>query len=282
VVTIQATGSGSSTGTTSTFVIANNTQSTSTNSGALQVYGGAGIGGDLYVGGKIVAQELDIQYTTVTTTIIQTDDIIQTSNTTQSTGTSSGALTVAGGVGIGGNLYAGAIYDNGTRVTTSVSAGTDTAVSSSGGTVTVWNTSTLQSVTNRGATTTNVPTFTNGVTIGAAAQITSYTSVATSTNAAMSLDSFAATSYRTAKYVVQVVDAGYTPHLVQVEELLVFHDNNAGSTLPYIVKYGIGTNSGELGDWDAVYSAGNIVLKFTPNYTPTALTVKTARTAITV
>jgi hypothetical protein len=43
--------SASGTGTTTTFVISNTTISTGTNSGALQVAGGAGIGGDLYVGG---------------------------------------------------------------------------------------------------------------------------------------------------------------------------------------------------------------------------------------
>lgn len=44
----------SGTGTTTTFIISNITQSTSTNSGALQVYGGTGIGGNLNVGGTIV------------------------------------------------------------------------------------------------------------------------------------------------------------------------------------------------------------------------------------
>ena len=44
----------SGTGTTTTFVISNITQSIGTNSGALQVYGGAGIGGNLYVGGTVI------------------------------------------------------------------------------------------------------------------------------------------------------------------------------------------------------------------------------------
>ena len=115
-----------------------------------------------------------------------TNEII-ISNTTLSTNTVTGALQVAGGVGIGGSVYAGSIYDNDNRVVTSViptgsnyigvtdivstgtqtsftisnlgvqtlTAGTDTAVSSNTGTITVWNTSTLQSVTNRGNTTTN-------------------------------------------------------------------------------------------------------------------------------
>jgi hypothetical protein len=48
-----ATSNASSTGTTSTFVIQNSTSATSTNTGALQVWGGAGVGGSLYVGGAI-------------------------------------------------------------------------------------------------------------------------------------------------------------------------------------------------------------------------------------
>ena len=80
---------------------------TSTQSGALVVGGGVGVGGNLYVGGEIVAQKLTIQLTTVTTTMIETDDIIKTINTTQSTSTTTGALQVSGGAGIGGNLYVG-------------------------------------------------------------------------------------------------------------------------------------------------------------------------------
>jgi hypothetical protein len=48
----------SGTGTTTTFVISNITQSTGTNSGALQVAGGAGIGGNLNVGGIITATNI--------------------------------------------------------------------------------------------------------------------------------------------------------------------------------------------------------------------------------
>ena len=45
----------STTGTTTTFVISNATASTGTNSGALQVVGGVGIGGNVYVGGTVTA-----------------------------------------------------------------------------------------------------------------------------------------------------------------------------------------------------------------------------------
>jgi hypothetical protein len=110
--------------------ILNSTSATSTNSGALQVVGGVGIGGNLYVGGEIIANKLTIQLTTVTTTLIDTDDIIRTSNTTNATSTTTGALQVAGGAGIGGNLFVGGnINSAGTSVinystTTNVNSGT--------------------------------------------------------------------------------------------------------------------------------------------------------------
>ena len=100
-------------------------------------------------------------------------------STLTSTNTSTGALTVAGGVGVGGRLYASELYDAGSRVLTaaslssygvsSITAGTDTAVSTSTGAVTIWNTGTLQSVTNRGAVTTNQVTLNNGLILGSTA-----------------------------------------------------------------------------------------------------------------
>ena len=133
-----------------------------------------------------------------------TGNVTQINNSANATNTYSGALQVAGGAGIAGNLYAGAVYDNSNRVVTNVNpsgstyisvsnlvstgtnvsftisnlgvltltAGTDTSVSSSTGTVTIWTTSTLQTVTDRGHTTTNAINITNttvstGTTTGA-------------------------------------------------------------------------------------------------------------------
>jgi len=91
-----------------------------------------------------------------------TSNAISITNNTSATSTITGALTVAGGVGIGGKLYANAIYDGSYRVLTtatalvnSIIAGTDISVSAATGNVTVSNISTLQSVTDRGSTTTN-------------------------------------------------------------------------------------------------------------------------------
>jgi hypothetical protein len=119
--TFTVTSNATSTNATSTLVfrdstggfsagnisVRDTTAATSTSTGALKVEGGVGIGGNLYVGGEIVAQKLTIQFTTVTTTLVQTDDVIQTLNTTQATSTITGALQIAGGAGIGGNAYIG-------------------------------------------------------------------------------------------------------------------------------------------------------------------------------
>jgi hypothetical protein len=102
------------------------------------------------------------------------DTFLIVSGTATSTSTTTGAITVAGGAGIGGALYVNTTsYIFGAQILTtatvnnfvsgvsSLTAGTDTRVSTSTGAVTFWNTSTLQSVTNRGWTTTNVINITN-------------------------------------------------------------------------------------------------------------------------
>ncbi len=96
--------------TTATFQRVNITgadDASSTTTGALTVLGGVGIRGDLYVGGEIVANKLTVELTTVTTTIVETDDVITTFNTTDSVSTDTGALVIAGGAGIGLSLTVG-------------------------------------------------------------------------------------------------------------------------------------------------------------------------------
>ena len=460
--------------------ITSSTQATSTNSGALRVAGGVGIGGNLYVGGEIVAEKLTIQYTTVTTTQVTTDDIISTYNTTNSTSTNTGALQVAGGVGIGGTVYiggsvfiAGALSVTtsslGTYAVTSITAGTDTVVTTATGAVTIYSTATLQSVSNRGSTTTNAirilntatststttgalviaggigiggdlyvgnslvfpdnlkiansvisnqvidfggdlvagseikvslstttiinkvlnalggggsppsltsqgqvavdsnkvviahqiindqgatslltsqnqievnanniligykivetttgtttSTFsgwtfnstgnltasstasststttgalivTGGVGVGGSVTagqgfvtnntlIASYTSPVISTTSTQNLDSWSTSSYRTAKYLVQLVDTGFSPYRVHASEMTVIHDG-AGNV--YKTEYGINTSVGELGTFNAIASGTNVQIQFTPSFpvlTPTSLTIKMSRITIT-
>ena len=91
-----AGGTGSSTGTTSTFVINNTTAATSaTNSGALQVTGGAGIAGALYVGGHIYDQGLQVLTSANLASFGVTTFSAGTTGLTPSSATA-GAVTLAG------------------------------------------------------------------------------------------------------------------------------------------------------------------------------------------
>jgi hypothetical protein len=80
---------------TNTATIESTLQSTSTNTGALTVTGGVGIGKNLNVGGDINSEG-----------IIATG-LVDFTSTTSATSTNTGALNVVGGVGIGGALYVG-------------------------------------------------------------------------------------------------------------------------------------------------------------------------------
>jgi hypothetical protein len=101
------------TGTVDTQLLVNGTeQATSTATGALEVVGGVGIGGSLFVGGIVTATNL-----------------VRLTNATEASTTNTGALTVAGGVGVGKDLrVGGTIY--GTIVGTVV--GTITTASNLG------------------------------------------------------------------------------------------------------------------------------------------------------
>jgi hypothetical protein len=249
----------------------------------------------------------------------ETTNITRFTNTTDSTSTNSGALIVTGGVGINQGLFvagntnlqgsatiangtANYLTVNGTGTSLTVSSnaqfnGVTTATTLSVGQITgtlyannnvgiqgrlaVTGTSILSETTvTQNLTVIGTSTLANPVLIGPVSQYISFVSDITSTNATITLDSFAITDYQTAKYLVQIEDRGFTPKKIHVEEMVLFHDDNGPSTLVYLNTYAISSNLGELGTFDVNYAAGNITLTFTPNYTPTQLLVKTVRTAI--
>jgi hypothetical protein len=221
-------------------------------------------------------------------------------------------LIVTGGVGIGGALYVNttSYVANAQIITTATLSkyfvvGTDTAISTASGVVTIWNTSTLQSITNRGAATTNAISITStasststttgalivtgGVGIGGTVYIgdqnagtvnaISYGNTLLSTiNTSLSsvgqitVDTFSTSTYRSAKYFCQITSGTTSIHIT---ELSIFHANNQA----YISEYGINTNNGVLGSYDASISNGNVNLLFTPNVSVT-IVIKMARTAI--
>ncbi len=78
----------------------NNTASTATNSGAVTITGGLGVGGAVNIGNAL----------SVAGTVSFTQNSAASSTTT-------GTLRVTGGMGVTGNLYAGAFYGNGANLT---------------------------------------------------------------------------------------------------------------------------------------------------------------------
>ena len=82
--------------------VSNVTQATATATGALQVAGGASIGGALWLGGS--ARILGI-----TTSSGVVANAVTITNVTQATATATGALQVAGGVSVGGNIWVGGL-----------------------------------------------------------------------------------------------------------------------------------------------------------------------------
>jgi hypothetical protein len=96
------------------------------------------------------------------------------------------------------------------------------------------------------------------------------------------LDSWSTLSYRSAKYFIQITDAGFSPARVHVTELSIFHDDMANA---YTTEYGIHYNVGTLGIFNATVAANILQFKFTPNgvgLVPNLLTVKLVRTLLTI
>lgn len=94
----------------SNVVIGATTQSESVSTGALVVQGGAGIAGNLYVGGNLVVSNVSYEYREVITTTETVQGNIVAASGTASTNTSTGALVVSGGAGISGNVYADKLF----------------------------------------------------------------------------------------------------------------------------------------------------------------------------
>ena len=137
----------SGTGTTTTFVISNITNaSDSTNTGALQVAGGAGIAKDAWIGGNInlPTGTLNVQGASISSATLATIALlaqnIQTGGTNsqtvyiiagiESTSTTTGDLVTTGGIGIGKSLWVGnTLHVQSTSSSTSTTTGSAFIVS---------------------------------------------------------------------------------------------------------------------------------------------------------
>ena len=105
------------------------------------------------------------------------------------------------------------------------------------------------------------------------ANITSNTKTS-STTSEIVVDSFLATSYRTAKYLVQMTDNANTEY--QSSEVMLVHNG----TTTYTTEYGAIQTADVLGAIGSDINSGRVRLKVTPTYANT--TIKVVRTAVTV
>jgi hypothetical protein len=221
-------------------------ESTGTSTGSLVVTGGAGISGRVNIGNTL---------TVTGPTILAALDATATTATSL---TVNGNATISGIVGITNGSAANTISDGAVRVTGGVSVAKGMVV----GEVIVAG---AKGAINTG---TVVHAFYSNNSL-----IASFTSNVISSTATVNLDFFDASVYRSAKYLIQVVD-GVKVHL---SELSIFHDG----TSIYLSEYGLITNTGRLGTFNAVLS-GNVTLNFTPASGVNAMTIKMVRTTITL
>jgi len=233
-------------------------------------------------------------------TTIRNQVLVTSSTFATSAGT--GALVVTGGVGVTGNIWVNdALRVVGQTTLGNVTAATSTATTLNvTGAATVGGTLSVTDSQNSNATTNGAIRVTGGVgivkdvtiggalTVGVTAAATSstvvpalysnnmlistYTSGAISGTSQVDLDSFSSSVYRSARYFVQIVDGSN----VHISEISIFHDG----VKAYINEYGIATNNGQLGNFDATYGA-NVTIKFTPT-NATSMVIKMVRTSITL
>jgi hypothetical protein len=111
------------------------------------------------------------------------------------------------------------------------------------------------------------PTF-GGVTVGSVTLTDALmgTALATASDSATTIDSWSATTYSSAKYLVQMKKAGD----IEVIEVLVTVD---GSNNVYLTEYADVISNAVLGTTNAVYSGGNVLLQVTGTAADTSVKV---------
>jgi hypothetical protein len=225
--------------------VTNTTDATTTTNGAFTVRGGGSVSRSFFVGealyayGPTTLKELRATVTTSTNLTVSgpatISGIVNLTNSSNAVAVNDGALRVAGGVGITKDVVIGG------QITVGV---TDAA--------------TTGSVVN--AVYSNVM------------QLATFQSTSISGTSQQSLDRWNSTTYRSARYFIQIRD-GANMH---ISEISVFHDG----TKAYLNEYGIATNNGQLGTFDASLGGGELTVKFTPNGA-TSMSIKMIRMGIT-
>ncbi len=223
-------------------------------------------------------------------------------STVNATSAVTGALQVRGGVGVSGAVWIDQnlrVVNNSTlgNVSAAITTATNLTVN---GQALITNVLTITESQNSNATTNGAVRVSGGVgivrdvfvggsiTAGATLAATSstvvpamfsnnfllssYTSGIISGVTKVDLDSYSSTVYRSARYFVQIVDGSN----VHISEISLFHDG----VKAYINEYGIATNNGQLGTFDAELTLGNVIVNFTPD-NATNMQIKMVRIGVT-
>ena len=209
----------------STIIVTSSTNATSTQSGALQVVGGAGIGGDLWIGGTLYSNNAPVLTTSTLNASIfgGTDITISTINT--------GTITYLR-------------FDN-----------TSTLQSVTGRGFTTTNKLNVTNITESTSTTTGAVTIAGGLGVGKrvnceslriADSIFDSTLITVSSTASTLIDSFSSAEFRSAKYFIQISSGGGPNHTAstatfQAVELILITDN-VGTV--YSTEYGLVSTGG--------------------------------------
>ena len=234
--------------------IRNPAEATNTYSGALQVWGGAGIGGNLYVGKSITLESQ-----------VQTDSVYFRMRNTATNGQS---YTWR----VGGNNFAGQaganLNEGGLTLYNDTQNTYRLAITKSTGNLLVG------PQTDNGIDKLQVA---GSVRFGDGQLFTRSTSINNTSTTV--IDSFPAANYRTAKLLIQIADGVGTSAKFHVVEIVVLVDNNGNV---YKSEYGIITTGGTVGEFDVDYNIGGnglVRLLFTAD-AASAKQVKTVRTSI--
>ena len=202
--------------------------------------------------------------------------------------TSTPRLTIAGGTGL-------ATFANDVTITGDlVISGADITTTSSG-TATVFNTNattvnafgaatalTLGATTGTATIRNSTVAITNAATVGTTLTVNhSITATAETTGitTVTAVDTFAASTYRSAKYVLQVTcTSGTLVNTYQVSEVLVIHDGTTATLVDYGV---VRTGASDIATFTTDISGGNVRMLATASAGQT-VKVKVLRTAITL
>jgi hypothetical protein len=283
-----------------THILSTATASSTQGSGALEVYGGVGVGGNLYVAGTVVRTG-DISAVKWSTSGpgLRLESATYTDLTSNGLNAGTAVIHSVGKPTLIGSLnptwrdIASVFIEDAPTIVGGAQAANQWALLVQNGQVKINSASVNNGTTNSGALVVSGGigaggSITSGATVkGVTVQVVNNQFASTSTtgiasDSLITIDMWNAGAFRTTKYIVQIIDAGYVPNRFQVSEIMVAYDGSAQTNGAYISEYGLISNvTGNLGEIDAVYNGGLVNLVFTPNYVPTNMSVQVLRTAIT-